>query len=131
LNRTYDRYAGSELEIAELIQQRRLQLLVHSCIYYELNMNVISDKKWDEWAKELVQLQNDYPDIANYVDWHEAFKDWDASTGAFLPLKDKWVMKKARQICGVAVKQQTKPVTVVPKQTKATTKKNTGKISLF
>ena len=27
-----------------------------------------------------------------------AFKDWDGSSGAFLPLKDKWVINKASQL---------------------------------
>jgi hypothetical protein len=94
---TYNLFTGKELQIAELIQQRRLQLLVHSCIYYKFNYNVIDDRTWDKWAKELKQLQNDYPDISKQVIWYEAFKDWDASTGAFLPLDDEWVMKKARQ----------------------------------
>lgn len=92
---TYDLFTGEELEIAELIQQRRLQLLVHSCIYYHLNTNIISDKKWDEWARELKTLQEQYPDIAKQIMWYDAFKDWDASTGAFLPIKDEWVLKKA------------------------------------
>lgn len=73
-------------------------MLVHSCIYYELNQNFISDKKWDEWAKELVQLQKDYPDISEKVIWYDAFKDWDASTGAFLPIKDGWVVNKAKKL---------------------------------
>ena len=96
---TYDLFTGEELEIAELIQQRRLQLLVHSCIYYHLNTNIISDKKWDEWAKELKTLQEQYPDIAKQIMWYDAFKDWDASTGAFLPIKDEWVLRKAHLIC--------------------------------
>lgn len=95
---TYDLFTGKELEIAELIQQRRLQLLVHSCIYYHLNTNIISDKKWDEWAKELKTLQEQYPDIAKQIMWYDAFKDWDASTGAFLPIKNEWVLEKAHLI---------------------------------
>lgn len=75
-------------------------MLIHSCIYYKLNRSVISDKQWDEWAKELVQLQYDYPNISSQVIWYEDFKDWDASTGAFLPLDDSWVMKKAKQVAG-------------------------------
>ena len=93
----YDLFKGAELQIAELIQQRRLQLLVHSCIYYKFNYNVIDDRTWDKWAKELKQLQQSYPHISEKVIWYEAFKDWDASTGAFLPLDDEWVIKKARQ----------------------------------
>ena len=85
-------------KIQDLIQRRRLQLLVHSCIYYELDKNIVSDRQWDEWARELVQLQKDYPDESREVIWYDAFKDWDASTGAFLPLKDEWVVRKAKQL---------------------------------
>lgn len=103
---TYDIFKGEELEIAELIQQRRLQMLIHSCIYYEFDRNLISDKQWDEWAKELRTLQEHYPNIAEKVMWYDAFKDWDASTGAFLPLRDKWVYTKAQQLLGIKKKTE-------------------------
>ena len=70
--------------------------MVHSCIYYELDGNIVDDRTWDKWARELVQLQKDYPEEAKVTIWYEAFADWDASTGAFLPLKDPWVVKKAK-----------------------------------
>ena len=98
MNNTYDLFEGDFLKIAETIQQRRYQLLIHSCIYYELNQNLISDKKWDEWARELRDLQNKYPDISKRVTLYEAFKDWDASTGAFLPIKQEWVVCRAKQL---------------------------------
>ena len=73
MQKTYELFEGEELKIAEKIQQRRLQMLVHSCIYYEMDQNIITDKKWDEWARELVRLQHDYPDISKQVMWHEVF----------------------------------------------------------
>lgn len=103
--KTYELFSGQELVIAEKIQQRRLQVLVHSCIYYELNQNVISDKQWDAWAKELVSLQKQYPNIAEQVIWADAFLDFDGTTGFNLPLKDSWVMRKAVQIGGVTQKK--------------------------
>lgn len=111
-NKLYDIYSGHELQIAELIQRRRLQLLVHSCLYYEMNTNLVTDRQWDLWAKELVQLQQQYPAVSENVIYYNAFKDWDASTGAFLPLKDPWVVRKAQQLGGK------RPVTkTVPKKT--------------
>lgn len=101
--KTYELFTGDELEIAELIQQRRYQLLIHSCIYYHLNASSITDKKWDEWAKELCNLQSQYPTISEKVTLYEFFKDWDASTGAFLPITLPWVVTKARQISGKKV----------------------------
>lgn len=105
MKNTYDLFTGDELMIAELIQQRRLQLLVHSRIYYELNNNIISDHKWDAWARELKTLQEQYPNISEKVMYYEAFKDWDASTGAFLPLHDEWVVRKANQMIAKSAKQ--------------------------
>ena len=71
-------------KIAAKIKQRRRQMLVHSYIYYELNQNIVSDHKWSEWAKELEQLQKDYPEESRAVEEYEQFKDWNGSSGAFL-----------------------------------------------
>lgn len=98
MKRTYDIFEGNELVVAELIQQRRLQMLVHSCLYYELDTNLISDKQWSDWAKELAQLQSDYPEISKEVRWATEFADWDGTTGAFLSLRDDWVMQKAHKL---------------------------------
>lgn len=108
--KTYELFSGQELVIAEKIQQRRLQILVHSCIYYELNGSTVSDKQWDTWAKELVNLQKQFPHIAEQVIWHSDFVDFDGTTGFNLPIKDEWVMKKAMQIGNVVVKKKVKPV---------------------
>lgn len=109
MNNTYDKFTGKDLEVAEKIQQRRLQILVHSCIYYEFNQNNVPDATWDKWAKELVQLQKDYPNIAKEVIWADAFNGFDGSTGFDLPLKDEWVMRKARSLCKYAIKKVEKP----------------------
>lgn len=91
-------FTEEELPIAELIQRRRLQLLIHSKLYYDMDANLITDKQFDEWGKELVKLQSNYPEIASRICYAKAFKDWDASTGAFLPLKDEWVVRKSKQL---------------------------------
>lgn len=77
------------------IKQRRAQMLVHSCIYYELNDNIISDHKWQEWADELQVLQTTFPELCaiDFYDWN--FRDWDGATGAHLPHRDPWVHNKA------------------------------------
>ena len=108
--KTYELFSGQGLVIAEKIQQRRLQILVHSCIYYELNGSAVSDKQWDTWAKELVSLQRQFHHIAEQVIWHSDFVDFDGTTGFNLPIKDEWVMKKAMQMGNVVVKKKVKPV---------------------
>ena len=42
-------------EVSALIQRRRYQILVHSLIYYELDMNLVSVAQWAEWGAELVK----------------------------------------------------------------------------
>ena len=97
---TYELFTGKDLEIAEQIQQRRFQILIHSCIYYQFNSNIISDKQFDSWAKELAQLQLDYPEIAKQVLYAEEFEGFDGTTGFDLPLENEWVMKKAQKLLG-------------------------------
>lgn len=48
-------------KVKEKIKQRRQQMLVHSILYYEFDSPIISDKKYDVWARELVQLQKNIP----------------------------------------------------------------------
>ena len=74
--------------IAERIRQRRRQMLVHSYLYYEKDVNIVSDAKWSQWAMELVQLQKDYPKESSEVEYAEMFADWDGSSGAFLKFGD-------------------------------------------
>lgn len=85
-------------EIKSLIKRRRLQMLIHSCIYYELNDNIWSDDKWQACADELQKLQAEYPHLCNIECWDEAFKDWDGATGTHLPLRHPWVYNKAKEI---------------------------------
>lgn len=94
----YEMFNSEELKIAEKIQQRRLQMIIHSAIYYVFNDNIVSDSKWSQWGRELKDLQEKYPDIASKVIFAEAFKDWDASTGFNLPIHDDWVTKRAIQL---------------------------------
>lgn len=90
-------FTEEELPIASKIQQRRLQMLVHSCIYYRMNTNLVTDYQFDKWGRELTELQQRYPDIASRVCYAEAFKDWDGTTGFHLPV-DNWITNKAHQL---------------------------------
>jgi hypothetical protein len=85
----YNIYSGEELKIAEKIQQRRYQMLVHSYIYYEMNQNIVTDSQWSKWAVELAELQNKYPNIANTVVYANDFENWDGSSGAFFDYTNK------------------------------------------
>lgn len=90
---TYDMFKGDELRIAQLLQRRRLQILVHSYLYYEMDMNIISDHTWNKWAQELVILQKAYPEIAERVIYSEQFIDWDGSSGSFFTFDDATIQR--------------------------------------
>lgn len=100
----YDIFTGKDLEIAEHIQKLRLQMLIHSYIYYRMDDNIISDFQWSSWGVELARLQNEYPKIARKVSWANEFADWDGSSGAALPLDDPWVKGKAEQVMKIHAK---------------------------
>lgn len=86
------------MDVKARIEQRRRQILVHSYIYYEMNQNIISDSKWSEWAKELYDLQEQYPDISKEAALYEEFKDFDYSTGAGLNYFQPWVISTAKKL---------------------------------
>lgn len=72
-------------DIRELITRRRHQLLIHSCLYYRMNENIITDHTFDLWSNELVELQKKHPDTAKQCIYHEYFEDFDGSSGYNLP----------------------------------------------
>lgn len=87
-----------ERTIPEIIKQRRAQMLVHSCIYYELNDNIVSDHLWQKWADELQELQEKHPEHKNIGFYDSHFQDWTGATGNHLPHRDPWVMRKAQYL---------------------------------
>ena len=94
--------------IIEKIRQRRKQMLIHSCIYYELNDNIVSDHKWQEWAEELAKLQTEHPDCCEIGYYDKAFKDWDGTTGAMLPYREHGIFSNARWLLQYHKEQQQK-----------------------
>lgn len=82
-------------DIKAKIRQRRAQMLVHSCLYYEMNTTIVDDHKWQEWADELETLQKVNTDCCKIDFFDFEFKDWTGATGNHLPLLDPWVMGKA------------------------------------
>lgn len=91
-----DNFFGEpQFDLKEKIKQRRSQMLIHSCIYYEMDDNLVSDDTWQKWADELVELQKQCHDIGFY---DREFAGWDGSTGSHLPHRDTWVYGKALQL---------------------------------
>ena len=74
-------YNPYESDISKASKLQRW-ILVMSYIYYEKDSNVVSDKVFDENARQLVRMQRRI-DI-NKTDYGYAFYDFDASTGFYL-----------------------------------------------
>ena len=93
--------------VREIIRQRRAQMLIHSCIYYELNDNIVSDHKWQAWAFELAKLQNENPNDCKIGFFDEYFNDWTgAAGGRHLPLRNGWVYRTAQSVLAYERKQK-------------------------
>lgn len=84
-------------------------MLVHSYLYYERDINLVSDYQWSMWAKELAELQKKYPDDAKYVPYGELFKDWDGSSGAHLKYSPE-IVGTAERLLKISGRVVTPPV---------------------
>ena len=57
------------------ILRKRQQILVHSCLYYRFDTNLIEDYQYDRIGKSLAELQIKYPELSQEVKYkYEAFK---------------------------------------------------------
>ncbi len=92
----------SNQTVKEKIRQRRSQMLVHSCLYYEMDESIVSDDKWQQWANELALLQLENPNDCRLDFYDEEFEDWTGASGAFLPLNDPKVRSKAAYILKIS-----------------------------
>lgn len=84
-------------EIRDLITRRRHQILVHSCIYYQFNTNILDDHTYDRWAIELGELHAQYPAEAKVADMAKEFEGFTTETasGFDLPYHHPYTVRKA------------------------------------
>ena len=87
--------------ILSTINQRQAQMLIHSRIYYVYGTSVITDAKFDEWAKELVYMRKQYPKEALESKYNNRFINWDGTTGFHLETDDfdkkaRWLIEKCK-----------------------------------
>jgi len=95
--------------IPEKIRQRRSQMLVHSCLYYDMDESIIDDHTWQRWADELAELQNEHPKHCKIDFFDEEFQGWDGTSGYHLPLRNPWVRSKSSQILDYNEKNSVQP----------------------
>lgn len=83
----------------EKIAQLRRMMVTHSCLYYVFGLQILTDKEFDDFAYQLVELQKKYPEISKSVEFErEAFKDFDGSTGFDLPIWTEQARGKAEYV---------------------------------
>lgn len=66
----------SDIEKVSVMQR---YILVHSCLYYELDSSIITDKAYDKTAYKLVEMQKGIN--VSDTDYGYAFHGFDGSTG--------------------------------------------------
>lgn len=76
-------------KIDELINRRENQLLLHACLYYRWNANIISDDTYDKWSFELADLIDKYPKHFKKSYYYKQFKGFVPDSGYYLPYNIK------------------------------------------
>lgn len=79
----------------EWVRRLRLNMLIHSYIYYVKDENIISDHQWQAMADTLTMLHSVYGFKWDCYD--DQFVDWNGSTGMHLSYDD-WVQSKAEYL---------------------------------
>lgn len=67
--------------IEERIDHLERMVLLHSFIYYQLNNNLVSDTKYEEFCRELEKLIKEQPEIFKKSVYYKIFKTWNRCTG--------------------------------------------------
>ena len=85
----------------EHIKRLRLNVILHSCIYYEFNENLWDDHTFDHKCKELVKLLGENPGA--YSDrFDKYFEGWSGASGFHFPHRDPWVLGKAQELIQIS-----------------------------
>lgn len=71
----------NKLSIIDQISFLQRYIIIHSIIYYHLNSNVISDSKYDEYAKYLEKLIKLNDKEFKESQYYYAFTDYSSATG--------------------------------------------------
>ena len=94
--------------ILEKINQRERQLLVHCCLYYGMNKNIISDDTYDFFSFDLADLIKKHPDDFKKSAYHYEFRNFDPSTGLGLNYKKPEILKASYHLRKYHKKEVTK-----------------------
>lgn len=89
-------YQQSKIEEINMLE---LNILIHSCIYYRFDNNVITDIEFDSICQRLVALKTD-SEFKNSK-YYKDFVDFDGSTGYNLLYSFKEILTKAKYLIDI------------------------------
>lgn len=102
MNKQLNLFEQSTNNIKSEILRRRKQILVHSCLYYQYNTNLIEDWQYDKIARRLAELQIAHPDISNNLGYHDkdfkGFGEDHCYSGFNLPRSSPEVVATAERL---------------------------------
>lgn len=102
MNKQLNLFEQSTDNIKSEILRRRKQILVHSCLYYQYNTNLIEDWQYDKIARRLAELQIAHPDISNNLGYHDkefkGFGEDHCYSGFNLPRSSPEVVATAERL---------------------------------
>ena len=98
-----------EQTLLELMNQRQRQILVHSCIYYHFNNNVVPDHQYDAWGRELAALIVNNPATFERSAYYKDFIGYTGNTGFDLPMMRPPIPAHAKSILGLPPYDKIKP----------------------
>lgn len=84
--------------IIEKINQRERQLMVHCCLYYAMNTNIIDDDTYDKFSFNLADLIKKYPNDFKKSAYYYEFRNFNPSTGLGLNYKKPEIIKAAYRL---------------------------------
>jgi hypothetical protein len=89
-----------ESAILAKINQRQRQIILHSVLYYKMDISLVLDETFDKWSRELVKLQADHIELTKTSVFYNDMKDFDGTTGFHLA-NHGWGLHKAVHIRNV------------------------------
>lgn len=106
---------NDNLTVLEKVSALHRYILVHSCIYYEMDSSIIDDKQYDKAAYLLVEMQKEVNILD--TDYGDIFTGFDGTTGfdLFSKLSDA-DREKIRRIAKNVLKSYKNSVVVSTKK---------------
>lgn len=74
-------FSNRDFTPQEKIELLQRWVLVHSYLYYIMDISVVSDNMYDANSKQLADLKEAHPDSWDKAKYTYAMKDFDGSTG--------------------------------------------------